>query len=266
MGRGQQSTSKDTTNTNDQNTATAQTGNTRQNQVGNQAIQDELNLNRGRDEANQAISNWFSETVGHVNSNATAMQNAMARLINFEEGAGSEFANIAGIAGGALALPFFGTVGAVVGFCVAALGVISGLSGPTAKIAAATRKVTDARDRARGDSVQYRNNAQAAVRNAADIDTLRQVRQVSIDNLPAVEEVDENIVYRDLLIEYARGGGFNLTGSAWNVRNMSVFGDAPWYHSWDWGSPGWTNGRDVAEELNSLAEGDPTTRRNVRVN
>ncbi|NOY16291.1 MAG: hypothetical protein GXP23_05050 [Gammaproteobacteria bacterium] len=49
--------------------------------------------------------------------------------------------------------------------------------------------------------------------------------------------VSENIIYRDLLLEYARKGGYNISGSQWNVDNMSLFGKAPWYHRWDWGRP-----------------------------
>jgi hypothetical protein len=87
-----------------------------------------------------------------------------------------------------------------------------------------------------------------------------------IANYGVPEIVEENIIYRELLLQLARGGGYNISGSQWNVDNTSIFGDAPWYHSWDLGSPGWTNGRDIADELNAIAEVDPSTRVEVSIN
>jgi hypothetical protein len=192
---------------------------------------------------------------------------ANERFINFEEGGISELRTAGAVGSGVAYL--FGTPGAVVALCIIVLTEVAtrSLSSRGAKIAAAAAQVDDLLARARIEVGRTRTRLDDRIDAMETLDWgewMRVARAIERVRVPVIAR--ENIIYRDLLLAFARGGGYSITGSQWNVDNLAIFGDAPWYHTSDWGSPGWTNGQDIAEELNALAEGDPSTRKTVRIN
>ena len=236
-----------------------------QQMLGNQAILEQMKLNQAKDECRHDVALWYGEAGNILDYNAIQYGNAMEQFIGFEEGGASEFGTLVGTLAGAAALPFFGSIGAVVGFCAATLGSVAALGSATAKLAKAHLEIEGARKQAEREIQEYQINATTDIKTAHDSDALSLVLQ-EIQDLPTVERHQSDIIYRDLLLLFAQKGGYHISGSQWNVENMSVFGDAPWYHSWDWGSPGWTNGQDIAEELNALGEGNPETLKDVDIN
>lgn len=231
------------------------------------ATHEELMLAEQRSDYHRLVNNWYTRYMLNLETNARNARNANQRLIEFEEGSISQLRTAGAVGQGVAYL--FGTPGAVAALCVIVLTEVAaqGLSSRSAKIASAAARLDGRLANARTEVTRRRE----AIDNRIDaIDTLdwgvwlRIASEIDRAGVPQV--VPENIVYRDLLFAFARGGGYNISGSQWNVENMSPFGRSPWYHSWDWGSPGWTNGQDIAEELNALAAGDPSTRTRVSIN
>jgi hypothetical protein len=213
------------------------------------------------------IDNWYSRYLSNLETNARNARNASERFIGFEEGGISQLRTTGNLGTGVAYL--FGTPGAVVALCIMVLTEVAaqGLSGASAKKAAASKKVEENLARAKKELDSQKSSLDNRVAGTSSL-SWNEWRPLynTVANLGVPQDAPENIIYRDLLLALAKGGGYNITGSQWNVDNMSLFGKAPWYHSWDWGSPGWTNGQDIADELNALAAGDPSTRKNVRIN
>ena len=252
-------------NNNDVQENHSQSMNMNQQMLGNQMILEQMKLNQAKDECRHDIALWNSESSNIVDYNSIQYGQAMEQFIGFEEGGTTEFTTLVGVIAGAAALPFFGTIGAVVGFCAATLGSVASLGSATAKLARANMEIEKARKQASQEIQQYQINSTTDIKTAQDMDALMMVQE-KIQDLPTVQRHQSDMVYRDLLLLFAQKGGYHISGSQWNVDNMSAFGDAPWYHSWDWGSPGWTNGQDIAEELNALGEGNPETLKTVDIN
>lgn len=227
----------------------------------------EFNLEIQKGDHKRLVNRLYQRYINTLQDNKNNARNATQRFINFEESAIDQLKTV-GTTGSGVAY-LFGTPGAVVALCIIVLTEVSAqqLSGKSAKIAAASAKLDKKYKNARKEITLRRESIDSLI----DSTTSQNFSQWApiwnkIANLGMPLAVSENIIYRDLLLEYARKGGYNISGSQWNVDNMSLFGKAPWYHSWDWGSPGWTNGRDIADELNALAKGDPSTRKGVSIN
>ncbi len=228
---------------------------------------EEFDLSQQKADHQRLITRMQSRYLRNLERNATNARFANQRFIEFSE-SGINQLRTAGTIGPGVAY-LFGTPGAVVALCVIVLTEVAAqhLSSRSAKIAAAAARI-DARLRDATTEINERfQNLSDQIDSMTSLDWTEWAPVWSeIANIGVPEIVPENIIYRDLLLELARGGGYNVSGSQWNVDNMSIFGDAPWYHSWDWGSPGWVNGQDIADELNELAEGDPSTRIRVSIN
>lgn len=232
----------------------------------NSFMQEQLQIQNMKMEANQTVGNWYTETLHLVDADVTNIRAASERYISFDEGGTAQFKAVLGAVGAIVGLATFGTAGAVIALGCALLGVVADVSGgASGKIAALATETKQRRDGADKDAKTRRDAIQKQISDATTVESLQSI-QKQASKLPAVEEVDENILYREMLLARAESGGNNISGSQWNVDNMSLWGDAPWYQSWDWGSPGWVNGVDIAEELNTLAESDPSTRKNVNIN
>ncbi|MCG7848689.1 MAG: hypothetical protein MIO93_05865 [ANME-2 cluster archaeon] len=228
---------------------------------------EEFDLTQQMTEHRQLINRMESRYLSNLRRNALNARLANERFIEFYESGINQLRSTGTVSAGVGYL--FGTPGAVVALCIIVLTEVAaqGLSNRSAKIAAAATGIQTRLDRAIAEKDERFQNLRNQINSTSSRDWAEWAPIWStIANIGIPEIVPENILYRDLLIELARGGGYNISGSQWNVENMSIFGRAPWYHSWDWGSPGWVNGRDIADELNALAEGDPSTRRRVSLN
>lgn len=203
----------------------------------------------------------------NLDVNAERARHANERFIDFEEDAISELKTAGSLATGVAYL--FGGPGAVVALCIMALTEVAAqnLAGKQQKIAAAVSNIEGKLASAKQEIDDRHSDLISRIDGVASLD-FREWAPIAniIANSGVPTIVSENIIYRDLLLALASGGGYNISGSQWNVDNMAIFGDAPWYHSWDWGSPGWTNGKDIADELNTLAEADRSTRKKVSIN
>ncbi|MBI5657679.1 MAG: hypothetical protein HZC44_13020 [Geobacter sp.] len=231
------------------------------------ATHEELMLAEQRSDYHRLVTNWYTRYMLNLETNARNARNANQRLIEFEEGSIGQL-RTAGAVGQGIAY-LFGTPGAVAALCVIVLTEVAaqGLSSRSAKIAGAAARLDGRLANARTEVTRRRELIDNRIDATDTLDWGVWLRIASeIDRAGVPQVVPENIIYRDLLFAFARGGGYNISGSQWNVENMSPFGRSPWYHSWDWGSPGWTNGQDIAEELNALAAGDPSTRTRVSIN
>lgn len=231
------------------------------------ATHTELMLAEQRSDYHRLVNTWHTRYMLNLETNARNARNANQRLIEFEEGSIGQL-RTAGAVGQGIAY-LFGTPGAVAALCVIVLTEVAaqGLSSRSAKIASAAARMDGRLANARTEVTRRRELIDNRIDATETLDWgvwLRIAGEIDRAGVPQV--VPENIVYRDLLFAFARGGGYNISGSQWNVENMSPFGRSPWYHSWDWGSPGWTNGQDIAAELNALAQGDPSTRTRVSIN
>jgi len=236
-------------------------------QRGDDATREELMLAEQRSDYHRLVNNWYTRYRLNLETNTRNARNANQRLIEFEEGSIGQL-RTAGAVGQGIAY-LFGTPGAVVALCVIVLTEVAAqsLSSRSAKIASAAARLDSRLAAAQTEVTRRREIIDNRIDATETLDWGVWMRIASeIDRAGVPQVVQENIIYRDLLLAFARGGGYNISGSQWNVENMSLFGESPWYHSWDWGSPGWTNGRDIAEELNALAEGDPSTRTRVSIN
>jgi RHS repeat-associated protein len=72
---------------------------------------------------------------------------------------------------------------------------------------------------------------------------------------PAVDDI-----YANMLLQLAQQKGWSVEGSTWYERN--TWGG--FWTTYDWGSPGWTNGQDVVGELRKMKWRPPGNRR-VRI-
>ncbi len=226
-----------------------------------------LMLAEQRSDYHRLVANWYTRYELNLETNARNARAANQRFIEFEEGGISQLRTAGSVGSGVAYL--FGTPGAVVALCVLVLTEVAArnLSSRSAKIAAAAASLDNRLESARAEVTRTRERLDDRISTTETLDWsewMRIARAIDRAGVPAA--APENIIYRDLLLAFARGGGYNITGSQWNVDNLALFGDAPWYHTTDWGSPGWTNGQDIAEELNALAEGDPSTRTRVSIN
>ena len=229
---------------------------------------EEFDLAQQKRNYQRLVDRWYDRYQNNLQTNARRARNANQRFIEFEEGGINQLRTVGSLGGSVIAL--FGGPAAVVGLCVTVLTEVAAqnLSSKEAKIAAAASNLGGKLEEAQRVLESQRDNLDARIESMTspyDHTGWWEIFNL-LGNYGVPEVVSENIIYRDLLLELARGGGYNISGSQWNVDNMSIFGDAPWYHSWDWGSPGWTNGRDIVDELNKLAEGDPSTRIRVSIN
>jgi hypothetical protein len=219
-----------------------------------------------RSDYHRIVTDWYMGYRLNLETNARNAREANQRLIEFEEGSINELRAASTVGVRVIPLLFFGTPGAVVALCITVLTEVAAqsLSSRSAKIASAAARLDTRLSAAQTEVTRRRGLIDDRI-DATDTLDWRVwtsiAAEISRAGMPQV--VAENIIYRDLLLAFARGGGYNISGSQWNVENMSLFGESPWYHSWDWGSPGWTNGQDIAAELNALAEGDPSTRTRV---
>ena len=230
---------------------------------GNAFMQTQMQVQNMKTEANQKVSNWYTESLHNVDSDVTNTRNAADRYIEFDESGTAEFKTMLGVVGAVASLATFGTAGAVIGLACGLLGAVADVSGgKSGKVGALAGKMKMKRDEADKDAKSKRDGVQKKINAATTVEALQGL-QAEMARLPAVKVVDENIIYREMLLTRAQNGGNNISGSQWNVDNTSVWGDAPWYRTWDWGSPGWNNGQDIAEELNSLPK---DTRKTVRIN
>ena len=228
---------------------------------------EEFDLTQQKNEHHQLINRLQPRYLSNLRRNALNARLANECFIEFYESGINQLRSTGTIGAGVGYL--FGTPGAVVALCIIVLTEVAaqGLSSRSAKIAAAATGIQTRLDSAIAENDERFQNLRDQIDSMSSLDWAEWAPiWNTIANIGMPEIVPENILYRDLLIELARGGGYNISGSQWNVDNMSIFGRAPWYHSWDWGSPGWVNGRDIADELNALAEVDPSTRRRVSIN
>src|SRR5262245_13497099 len=84
--------------------AAGQQANLSQQLLGNEEVNARIELTNMKMEANQVVSNWYTETMSMVDKDSTAQKGAGSRFIDFDEVGTQQFAMMAAVAGAALAL------------------------------------------------------------------------------------------------------------------------------------------------------------------
>ena len=230
--------------------------------------EEEFQLAQQRNDFHRVVGHWYDRYQDNLQTNSQRASRANSRLIEFEEGVVNELRLTGHTTGRVVSM--FGGHAKVVGLCIRVLTEVgaAAISGRSGKIAASTTLLEKKYEEARESLEIIRHDLENRIdgmNSAFDYRGWGNIKNI-IANRGVPEVVEENLVYRDLLLAFAREGGYSISGSQWNVENRSPFGDSDWYHTYDWGSPGWTNGQDIASELNSLAEADPNTKIDVDIN
>ncbi|MGK0358044.1 MAG: hypothetical protein ACI9U2_000327 [Bradymonadia bacterium] len=206
------------------------------------------------------LSTWYTNSRTDVETNRNNGARANNRLIEFEESGIEDLKSVGGVASGVAGV--FGTAGAVVGVCINVLVEVAArnLSNKAQKKAASAAAL-DARRTMSNTALQTRRNNVDQMIGSIQTQSRAAAARRAIAALQVSETATENIIYRDLLLALAGGGGHHVTGSDWHERNFGRF-----YSSWDTGWPFHIGGSDIASELNDLAAGDPSVRVATQVN
>jgi hypothetical protein len=109
------------------------------------------------------------------------------------------------------------------------------------------------------NQIQARYQGFTAALDAAGADAEISALQAQVDGTRINPVPDENILYRDLILQLVNDAGMQVDGSAWRERNLGEY-----YGSWDWGNPFGLDGHDAAGELNKLGDADPATKKPFR--
>lgn len=207
---------------------------------------------------------WATDAQVAISAVHDRSRGAVDRFVTFVDDKGSgQLKKVGGIAGSLLGL--FGTAGKVCGFVVNLLAQAVGnaISDASSDLAKFTRAIDDEQDGALGGVRTLRSTWMAKAAPGAQADAVRVV-QAEVVRKAAPVVPAENEIYRDLLFNVAISNDMGISGSDWNERNMSVWGEGPYYHSFDWSIPFKLDGQDVAKELNSLTKADPKVKKPFR--
>ena len=206
-----------------------------------------------REIVTRSLQKWYTDGGNAVQDLRNQMGRAGERFADFAGTGVRKLKSVADVAG-TLAGLIFGVPGKV----AQALGkilVAAYAREPGGKIKAGLARDLDDKKREADSDLQSRYQAFADRMDAATGDQGLGEVQASIDQMRVNPTPDENVLYRDLILQLVDDAGMQVDGSDWQERNLGEY-----YGSWDWGNPFGLDGHDAANELNKLGSMDPKTK------
>jgi hypothetical protein len=206
-----------------------------------------------RDVATRRLQKWYTDAGNAIQDLRSQMGRAGDRFADFAGAGVRKLKATVDVVGGFSGL-LFGVPGKVVQFLGKSL-VTAYAKEPGAKIKAALARDLDDRQKEADRDLQGRYQTfETSLDGARDDRQLGAVRE-TIDSTRINPVPEENILYRDLILQLVDDSGMQVDGSAWHERELGDY-----YSSWDWGNPFGMDGHDAAGELNKLGKADPKTK------
>lgn len=206
-----------------------------------------------RMQAERRLNRWYADAGNAVQDLRNQMGRAGERFSEFAGGGVKKLKAVVSTAGNLAGL-VFGTAGKAAALLANLLVDVAAKS-PTSGIQAGLAMRLDNEKSAGDAEVRKRYEGFAEALDRATTPGQEGKLLASIEQARILPTPDENILYRDLLLQFVDDRGMHLDGSEWQERNLGKY-----YMSWDFGNPIGTDGHDVAKELNKLGRVDPSTR------